>query len=652
MTTDSSRRESIFATAIEIVSEEERASYLARACGDDVGLRRHLECLVRAHFKAPRSFLEAALMPRRDWDAILTPPLVVSPSSAPSGAGSWRVPEEVGRRYRIVSQLGQGGMGSVYLAHDSHLERMVAVKIPDLGVGTEFEERKQRFRREARAAATIKHPNLCRIYDVGEVDGTLYLTMEYIEGKPMSALLKNGEPLTQRQIALFIRKLALALHEAHRQGVIHRDVKPGNIMITTINQQQEPVIVDFGLARRFDKEEARLTESHALLGTPAYMPPEQIDGALGDLGPACDIYSLGVILYELLAGRLPFQGKRVMEVLAKILTQELEPPRNHRPDIDRNLEAICLKAMAKKVEDRYSTMEEFAAALTGYLDEAAMTPRAKSVIPLRVWTSFAAGVSLIGIAIAVALAPSGLKVKTKDGVIAFEDLPKKAVVLVDGNTCTVEWPYDKGPGSAQVLIPPGKHDVQIKINGIVVTGREVTVDPGKGTPFKVTRALPESEKDERRSISLLDAIGSSPFRQGKVQVVPAEARIRFSLEAPSGDGVVSTWISASKPRSIPAHSTRAILRFRAQISGDIGDRDNPTHGATVAFSLQGAEVFPDKLGPLPVVELREGRWIELSVDLTNVEKWSVMLVTDATFQGASALLVDVSDASIKFEDKR
>jgi len=161
--------------------------------------------------------------------AALTPrPTALPPLTFPQAVSS-EGPKELGR-YRIVKRLGQGGMGSVYLAEDGTLNRKVALKIPHFGPD-DGPDVLQRFYREARSAATIEHPNLCRVYDVGAIDGTHFLTMEYIEGEAMSELLKNGTPLSQRQIAVFVRKLALALQEAHSKGVIHRDLKPANIMI-------------------------------------------------------------------------------------------------------------------------------------------------------------------------------------------------------------------------------------------------------------------------------------------------------------------------------------------------------------------------------------------------------------------------------------
>jgi serine/threonine protein kinase len=281
------------------------------------------------------------------------------PSARPAGAPS-SLPEQFGR-YRIIRQLGRGAMGTVFLAHDTLLDRQVALKVPHFA--EDDPDLLERFTREARAAAVLNHPNICPVHDVGQIDGIHYLTMAYVEGRPLAELLRSASPLPQRQAAAIVCTIAQALQEAHERGVIHRDLKPSNIMI---NQRQEPVIMDFGLARRVHGVDVRLTQSGALVGTPGYMAPEQVSGDTGKLGPACDIYSLGVILYELLTGRLPFEGP-LAAVLAQVLTQAPRPPSEMRPDLARPLEAICLRAMSKKAADRYRTMGELAAALAGCL---------------------------------------------------------------------------------------------------------------------------------------------------------------------------------------------------------------------------------------------------------------------------------------------
>jgi serine/threonine protein kinase len=284
-------------------------------------------------------------------------------------------------RYRVLEQLGQGAMGTVYLVRDTQLNRQVALKVPHVRTsdvdGTPDRRVLDRFYREAHAAAILRHPNLCPVYDVGRIDGVPYLTMAYIRGRPLSRYIDRDRPLSLRWAAVLVRKLALALQAAHEKGVIHRDMKPSNVMICA---GREPMIMDFGLAWRLDCRESneRLTRIGLVLGTPAYMSPEQLSGQVEDLGPRCDIYSLGVILYELLTGRCPFQGPEAV-VLGHVLFVEPERPSSLRPELDPRLEAICLKAMAKRDLERYSTMRELAAALGAYLRHGATPLQSSSI---------------------------------------------------------------------------------------------------------------------------------------------------------------------------------------------------------------------------------------------------------------------------------
>jgi serine/threonine protein kinase/Flp pilus assembly protein TadD len=258
-------------------------------------------------------------------------------------------------------------MGDVYLAHDSQLDRAVALKIPRFGANPHPDDA-ARFLREARAAAMLSHPNLCPVHDAGEIDGVSFLTMACIEGRPLSEILQAGPPLSVEEAVRLTRLMALAMQEAHRRGVIHRDLKPANVMIDLRGQ---PVIMDFGLARRSpDTGDLRLTHSGVIMGTPAYMSPEQVNGALGSMGPASDTYSLGVILYELLTGRLPFSGG-LGSLMAQIVSTLPPPPSQFRPDLPPDVEAICLKALAKDPGHRFVSMHEFAEALGGVSPRAA-----------------------------------------------------------------------------------------------------------------------------------------------------------------------------------------------------------------------------------------------------------------------------------------
>ncbi|MFN0054446.1 MAG: protein kinase domain-containing protein [Planctomycetales bacterium] len=292
----------------------------------------------------------------------LAAPNADSVAGAPSPRST--VPEtlrELGR-YRILQRLGQGGMGSVYLAEDTQLRRKVALKIPQIP-DDDSGDWLERFYREARAAATIHHSHLCPVYDVGEIDGVHFLTMAYVEGEPLSKRIGAGQCWDVTEAAMLLRKLALAIQVAHDQGIVHRDLKPANIMM---NRQGEPVIVDFGLARRADAEDATLTRLGELLGTPAYMSPEQVEGIIDNIGPPSDLYSLGVILFELLTGRRPFQGS-VAAVLGKILRDTPPPPSNFRGGLDVRIELICRKLMARQPADRFANGQTLAEALDQYL---------------------------------------------------------------------------------------------------------------------------------------------------------------------------------------------------------------------------------------------------------------------------------------------
>lgn len=273
----------------------------------------------------------------------------------------WSISRHFGR-YRVEKLLGQGGMGAVYLAHDLHLDRDVALKIPQINHLRE-KELLERFYREARAVATLRHPGICPVYDVGEINGQTFLCMAFIQGRPLVEYSRSSATQSSRAIAKLIMQLALALQEAHDIGVIHRDLKPANIMVSS---RGEPVVMDFGLARRLNSDDARVTHSGDILGTPAYMSPEQVEGNPEGVGPASDQYSLGVILYELLTGQLPFQGN-VLSIIGQIAHTTPKSVQELRADADPRLAAICSRMMARQPEARFPDMAATAAALGDYL---------------------------------------------------------------------------------------------------------------------------------------------------------------------------------------------------------------------------------------------------------------------------------------------
>jgi serine/threonine protein kinase len=237
-------------------------------------------------------------------------------------------------RYTVLREIGRGGMGAVYLAEDTMLKRQVALKIPQFEP-SKAEQMQARFLREAQMAAQLSHPNICQTYDVAVIDGQYVMTMEYIEGKTLAAYAKPNKLLGSRQVVTLVRKVALAVEAAHQKGMIHRDLKPGNIILCRpdpTRKMVEPKVMDFGLAKSIAGGDIELTKSGMIVGTACYMSKEQWSGKEGKLGAVCDVFSLGVILYELLTGQLPYDvedGEPPTSWLVKLMTEPQRRPSEH-----------------------------------------------------------------------------------------------------------------------------------------------------------------------------------------------------------------------------------------------------------------------------------------------------------------------------------
>src|SRR5437870_5407438 len=251
--------------------------------------------------------------------------------------------------YELLEEIGRGGQGVVYRAHQKSLNRTVALKVIGLGHWA-TEAHLKRFRREAEAAARLEHPGIVPIHEVGEHDGSCYFSMKFIEGGQLDAVAKR-EAMPVRRAVELIAKVARIAHYAHEHSILHRDIKPGNILL---DQKGEPHLTDFGLARLVETE-STVTRTLEVLGTPSYMAPEQAVGNNEAVSSVTDVYGLGAVLYQLLTGQPPFAGGTTYETIKLLLDTEPRQPRLLNPKIDRDLSTICLKCLEKDPKRRYSS---------------------------------------------------------------------------------------------------------------------------------------------------------------------------------------------------------------------------------------------------------------------------------------------------------
>ncbi|HXF66596.1 MAG TPA: protein kinase [Burkholderiales bacterium] len=285
-------------------------------------------------------------------------------------------------RYEVLGEIGKGAMGVVYRAHDPLLDRMVAVKTINMELAQEeMAEYEARFYQEARAAGGLNHPNIVTVYDIGKSGHVAYMAMEYLEGAELRSLLAGGRPLAPAQALDIAAQIATGLAYAHERGVVHRDVKPANIMLTRNGTVK---ITDFGIARM--RSSGVRTQTGVVLGSPRYLSPEQVVGKRAD--PRSDIFALGVILYEMVTGRAPFTGEDVSSIMFQILNFVPPSPGSLVPGVPEMLDFIVAKALAKPPEDRYADASELARDLRECRNRLAAGPSAAQPGPRPAQASF------------------------------------------------------------------------------------------------------------------------------------------------------------------------------------------------------------------------------------------------------------------------
>ena len=347
--------ETAFHAARDLPAGEQRDALLDQLTADHPAVRRRVEELLSA-LEVSEDFLESgATHPASSEHPATLPP---RSSSDPPRTDLQSLPCRFGD-YMLLEKIAQGGMGVVFRARQSGLNRIVAVKTILSGEFAHDSEI-ERFHLEAEAAGRLQHPGIVPIFDVGCTGGQHYFSMPFIEGESLAARIKEG-PLEPLQAARLVQKIASAMQEAHKHGVVHRDLKPGNVLI---DKRGEPRITDFGLAKRVEADQ-QLTTTGMVLGTPGYMPPEQAEGQ--STSTAADIYSMGAILYATLTGQAPFSGGSQLETILQVLGEEVVPPRKINRNIPRDLETICLKCLEKAPEQRYASAADLRADLERFL---------------------------------------------------------------------------------------------------------------------------------------------------------------------------------------------------------------------------------------------------------------------------------------------
>jgi serine/threonine-protein kinase len=436
-----------------------------------------------------------------DATATLDPVKAERDAVSPAASGIPAFPVTGWDRYQPIRFLGQGGMGMVFLARDARLHRKVAIKF----VRGEDQGSAARFITEARAQARVSHERVCKVYEVGEIQGQVFIAMQYIDGESLSVMAPR---LTVEQKARILREAALGVHEAHRQGIIHRDLKPSNIMVErTEDGELRPYVMDFGLARTLQGES---TETGTVLGTPHYMSPEQARGEVSRLDRRADIYSLGATLYSLLTGQPPISGSNALEVLSRIATEEPALPRALDRDIPVDLESIALKCLEKERSARYDSARALADDLERFLSGDPVQARAAGrwYRLRRKLAKHRRIVAASAVAATLVLSALGWGLKARGEAAERERLARRFTELVERIESMARYSalsplHDIRADQAAIRARMSELDGEIKKAGPVALG------PGNYALGRGYLAL----DDEPRALDYLDSAWSHGFRE-------------------------------------------------------------------------------------------------------------------------------------------
>lgn len=595
--------EVIFFAALECASDAERSAYLEEACRGDDTLRRRVETLLTAHSQVGQ-FLERPIVEAEGLAVLGTGEHAAADLSflAPSTE-----PGSLGRldHYEVLEVVGRGGMGVVLRARDTKLLRVVALKVlaPSLAAsGTA----RQRFVREARAAAAVRNDHIVAIYAVCEDGPVPYLVMEFIDGYSLESLIRRGGPLEVKEVLRIGIQIADGLAAAHKQGLIHRDVKPANILLE--DGLQRVKLTDFGLARAVD--DASLTQIGLIAGTPLYMAPEQAAGE--PIDARSDLFSLGSVLYELCTGRPAFQAPTMLAVIKRIFDETPQPIREVNPTVPEALCRLIGQLHAKKPADRPSSAQEVADRLAGLLAELnrgrsdpasriryeqARPHRAKHLPRKRLWATATALLPLIvGLGMTEATGVTDLRgtvirLLFPEGTLVVEVDDPGVSVTVDGGDVVIT-----GAGAKEIRLKPGQYKVEATKDGRIVRQELVTVTrDGR----QIVRISKES-----------DALTAAERWERSVAQLPAEQQVKAVVRRlkelnPAFDGAVTPTIE---------YGVVTGLSFLTDNVDDI----SPVRALQGLLHLNCHGTYPRKGMLSDLTPLRGLRLISLSCNSTQV----------------------------------